>query len=273
MNNAGVYIPSVPTDYDGKYRSNPCDMGAYEFAADQVLDLKVFIEGSYNNSTNLMNTNLLTAGLVPTNQPYNPSLPYYGNNAPKWLHAGAESVTTLPAGVVDWVIVQLRDAATAATAGNATIIPGGTKAAFLKSDGTIEDVEGHSNVIFAGVPVSQNLYVVVYHRNHLGIISANALTQSGGTYTYDYTTGSSKVLGGTAGYKQIDTSPVIWGMVAADGNGNGFVQESDLTDVWKTDAGQLEYSGGDYNLDVQVSNADKNEYWWPNSSKVSQVPN
>ncbi len=95
MNNEGVYIPSVPTDYTGKYRSNPCDIGAYEFATDQVLNLKVMIEGAYNASTNLMNTTLLTSGFLPNNQPYNPALPYFGNNNPTWLYAGTENVTDI----------------------------------------------------------------------------------------------------------------------------------------------------------------------------------
>jgi hypothetical protein len=273
MNNKGVYMPSVPTDYTGKIRSNPCDMGAYEFAVDQVFNLKVYLEGPYNSSTNTMGTDLLSGGYLPTSQPYNPALPYYGNNAPKWLYAGAESVTTLPEGAVDWVIVQLRDAASAGTAGNSTIIPGGTRAAFLMSDGTLRGVEGTSdNLIFAGVPITQNMFVVIYHRNHLGIISANAVTQSGSVYSYDYTTGSNKVLGGTLGYKQIDTSPVVWGMVGADGNGDGTIQNSDVTDAWKIDAGKKGYSGADYNLNVQISNQDKNDFWSPNLSKSSQVP-
>lgn len=273
MNNAGVYISSVPTDYDGTNRSNPCDMGAYEFALDQTLDLKVFIEGAYNISTNTMNTDLLNASLVPLNQPYNPTLPYYGNNAPTWLYGGNENVTSFSNDVVDWVVVEMRDAASAASAGNGTIIPGGTKAALLKSDGTIVDTEGHPNVIFAGVPISQDLFVVIYHRNHLGIISANAVTESAGIYSYDYSTGSNKVLGGTSGYKQIDTSPVVWGMVGADGNGNGLIQESDLSDVWGIDAGKTGYSGADYDLNIQVNNQDKDDQWLPNNGKESQIPN
>ncbi len=272
MNNAGVYLPSVPTDYTGKYRSNPCDIGAYEFATDQVLSLKVMLEGVYNSSTNMMNTTLLTSGNLPVNQPYNPTLPYFGNNNPEWLYTGTESIATLPAGAVDWVMVELRDATSALAAVTETIIPGGRRAALLKSDGTITGLEENPYMIFPGVPITQNLYVVIYHRNHLGIISANAVTQAGGIYSYDYSTGSDKVLGGTSGYKQIDSSPVVWGMLGADGNGDGNVQNSDILNVWKIEAGKKGYSGADYNLNVQTDNQDKNEVWLPNMSKSSQIP-
>jgi hypothetical protein len=272
MNNKGVYIPFVPTDYTGKLRSNPPDIGAYEFAVDQVLELRVFLDGPYNSSTNAMNTNLLTGGYVPTTQPYNPAMPYYDNSAPEWFYSGTENVTTVPDGAVDWVIVQLRDAASAGTAGPSTIIPGGTKAALLKSDGTIVDAEGHPNIIFAGVPITQNMFVVIYHRNHLGVISANAVTQSGGIYTYDYTTGSNKVLGGVLGYTQIDTSPVVWGLAGGDANGDGFIQNSDLSVAWKVEAGEKAYSGSDFNLNAHTSNQDKNDLWVPNLGKISQIP-
>lgn len=272
MSNEGVYIPSVPTDYTGKYRSNPCDIGAYEFAADQMMNLKVMIEGAYNSSSKMMNSTLLTSSLLPNNQPYSPVLPYFGNNNPTWLYTGTESVTTLPEDAVDWVVVELRDAPSASTAGEGTIIPGGTRAALLRSDGTIVGIDANPYLIFAGVPITQNLYVVVYHRNHLGIISANAVTEVDGVYSYDYSTGSNKVFGEATGYKQIDTDPVLWGMIAGDANGDGIIQNTDVTNAWKIDAGKKAYSGSDFNLNTHTNNQDKNDYWLPNLNKSSQVP-
>jgi len=38
MNNAGIYIQLVPTDYAGTVRSNPPDIGAYEYAADPLVN-------------------------------------------------------------------------------------------------------------------------------------------------------------------------------------------------------------------------------------------
>ena len=46
-----------------------------------------------------MNTSLLTGGYIPTTQPY--------SGAP-WSYSGTESVGSIPALVVDWILVELR---------------------------------------------------------------------------------------------------------------------------------------------------------------------
>ena len=73
--------------------------------------------------------------------------------------------------IVDWVLIELRT-------GTASGTKVGTRAAFLKSDGTIVDIDGTSPVRFAGL-TEGNYYVVVRHRNHLAIMSANAIPLSG----------------------------------------------------------------------------------------------
>ena len=76
---------------------------------------------------------------------------------------------------------------------------------------------------------------MVHHRNHLGILSANALTPSGGNYSYDFTTGFDKTYGETFGCKEL--APGIWGMIGGDGNCDGDITESDITVLWKPNAG------------------------------------
>ncbi len=267
MNNAGVYIPEVPTDYTGKYRSNPCDIGAYEFATDQVLNLKVYLEGAFNSSTNMMNTTLLTTGYLPDTQPYYPALPYFGNNDPTWLYAGTESVSAMPNDVVDWVTVELRDAASAATAGPGTVIPGGTRAALLKSDGTIIGTEANPYLIFAGVPVTQNLFVVINHRNHLAILSSGPVTSAGGIYSWNFTTEQGQAYNN--GQKMLATGK--YGMIGGDGNGDAQVNALDKTAVWNIQAGKNGYSASDFNMDGEVANPDKNEIWVPNTGTGSSV--
>ena len=60
--------------------------------------------------------------VIPLTQPY--------NGAP-WNYTGTESVATIPAGVVDWVLPELREAATPAQALPATKLAGWPKACFL----------------------------------------------------------------------------------------------------------------------------------------------
>ena len=77
-------------------------------------------------------------------------------------YSQGESVGIIPSSdIVDWVLVELR-------VGTAT--SAGMRAAFLKNDGTIVDLDGTSPVEFDGIS-SGNYYIVVKHRNHLAVMS------------------------------------------------------------------------------------------------------
>ncbi|MCD4736452.1 MAG: right-handed parallel beta-helix repeat-containing protein, partial [Bacteroidales bacterium] len=144
------------------------------------------------------------------------------------------------------------------------------QAAFLKNDGSIVGMDGSLIPLFNST-ITQQLFVVTWHRNHLGIMSANPLVESGGIYNYDFTSSAGQVFGGTLACKEL--APGIWGMVGGDGNANGQVNNSDKNDVWAPQAGTSGYMAGDFNLDSQVNNLDKNDLWIPNSGTGSQVPN
>ncbi|RLD54717.1 MAG: hypothetical protein DRJ05_14150, partial [Bacteroidetes bacterium] len=220
------------------------------------LSLKVFLEGPFAGTE--MNSDLNSKGVIPLQQPYSGS---------PWDYAGTESVVSIP-GInnVDWVLVELRDAVDADSANSGTMIA--QKAAFVQKDGTVISIDG-SSVLQFNTLVSQQLFVVVWHRDHLGIISANALVETSGVYEYDFTTSENQVLGGSAGYKEVATG--IWGMVAGDSNADGTVDDLDKEQNWKTQAGLMGYYSGDYGLDSEVSNEDKNEIWLPNSGMNSPV--
>ena len=217
-----------------------------------------------------MSTTLNTNGYIPLNQPYNPSMPYYDISDPnniQWYYTGLESVGSIPVSAVDWVIIQIRDATTPASASSATAI--GTQAAFIMSDGSIRGLDGSSYVIF-DVTYSNNLYACVFHRNHLGIMSSVGLSQTAGVYSYDFSSGSAQVYGGINGHKEIE--PGVWGLVAADGNGNGLIQNTDETAVWKSDLGLSGYMGGDFSMNGLTQNTDETDYWKPNLGGGGQVP-
>ncbi len=56
------------------------------------------------------------------------------------------------------------------------------------------------------------------------------------------------------------------------GLANGIINSNDKTDVWKLQAGEEGYKEGDFNLNKQVSNPDKNQIWKPNLNSSSQIP-
>ncbi|GAB4325815.1 MAG: hypothetical protein Kow00127_18560 [Bacteroidales bacterium] len=232
----------------------------------ELAGLKCYIEGPYTGG-GTMSTSLLSSGYLPLNQPYNPSLPYYGNSSPVWLYAGTESVSSFPANTVDWVLVQLRDAVDVASAGSGTII--GTQACLLLDDGSVVNTSGNPVVIKQAY--TNNLFVVIYHRNHLGVISNYSPgLNSDGNYTYDFSTAADQAYGGANGHK--DLGGGIFGMVAADGNGNGLIQNDDETNAWKVDLGSSGYLAGDFDMNGLCQNTDETNFWKVNLGGGGQVP-
>ncbi|MFY0591813.1 hypothetical protein [Roseivirga sp.] len=224
----------------------------------------VFLEGAWNG-TAAMHTTLEDADLVSASAPYN------GTNS----HAGSESVASaasVPDGAVDWVLVELREAGSAATATNAT--RKGTTAGFLMSDGTIKATDGLSNLtINLSGNTGTDYYVVIYHRNHLPIMSANAIAGSSGTLTIDFTTNSANTYQTTTALVSLAGSK--FGMPAGDSNGDGSINTTDLG-TWRTNNGAVySYSGNgvsDFNLDGVINAVDRNGFHQKNTAKTRQVP-
>lgn len=186
-----------------------------------------------------------------------------------WNYAGTESVSNIPSSeVVDWILVELRESAGVAETASAEKIIS-SRAGFLLKDGSIVDLDGVSPLQFP-VPIYTNLYAVVWHRNHIGIISASNLISISDIYSYDFTTGANKVLGELAGYKEIETG--VFGMVGGDANADGIVELQDKNSFWNSQSGEHGYQSGDFDLNSQVNNNDKNQIWLPNSGAGSQVP-
>jgi hypothetical protein len=228
------------------------------------IDLTAFLQGPWSGSG--MSTGINP--ILPLNQPFYPTLPYFGNASPKWYYNGGESVASIPnSNVVDWVLVELRDATSASTATNATVKA--RKAAFILNNGHIVDTEGSSMLNFP-VTISNNLFVAIYHRNHLGILSANPLINSGGIYSYNFSTSVSQVFGGINGHVQLSAG--TWGMKSGDGNADGVVTDNDKINVWALQAGIPGYLSSDYSLNGQTDNNDKLMFWLTNKGSTSQIP-
>jgi hypothetical protein len=208
-----------------------------------------------------MKTDLNENNLIPLTQPYYSS---------PWIYDGTESVTAIPnVDIVDWVLVELRET----TGGPETALPNtviAKKAGFLLRNGFIVDLDGISP-LRVDANISYNLFAVVYHRNHIPVMSAFPVTVINEVYSYDFTTSDVQSYGGTAAVKEL--APDIWGLFAADGNADEIIDDLDLQNSWNLQAGETGYKTGDFNLDTQVDNKDKDDIWVPNEGKGSQVPN
>ncbi|MBN1781673.1 hypothetical protein JW948_11140 [bacterium] len=109
------------------------------------LRLKVFIEGAYGSGA--LSTALNSAGFLPAVSPY----------------TDARNAGTVPAGVTDWIWVELRETGSGETVAGRSF--------FLKSDGTVVETDG-STLDLTVYGVGQGAYyIVVRHRNHMPVMS------------------------------------------------------------------------------------------------------
>ena len=159
---------------------------------------KIFLDGPYVPAGDSMSTALKTNNYIPLTSPY-PQDP--------------RTVNIIPAGAVDWVLLELRSSVT----GGDTI---GYKSVFLRSDGKIVGDDGNTEQIIVDVPPS-SYYIVVRHRNHLAVMSkSTVLLDDNSTIPviYDFSLSDTSFYG-TGGAKEIE--PGVWGMWAGDVNGDG----------------------------------------------------
>ncbi|WP_461084716.1 Ig-like domain-containing protein [Spirosoma flavus] len=140
------------------------------------LSPQVYLQGALFGVTSgtLMRDDLRVGGYLPTTHPYtalNPITPV-GTLAP--------SVTAITGNdaIVDWVFVELRSESDPRVTLD-------SRAALLQRDGDIVDVDGVSSLSFAQSTLGE-YYVVVKHRNHLGVMSQTALLLSSTVVTVDF---------------------------------------------------------------------------------------
>ncbi len=202
--------------------------------------IKAFLEGPFNGTT--MSTTLSTNNLVPTGQPY--------NTAP-WNYAGTESMSRAMMkdnNIVDWVLVDLYKT------GGVNPAPGDRqqrRAALVRSDGLIVDTDGKTIVC---MPAGDTGTIVIRHRNHIAIASANTVTTGFRPTVYDFTTAVNKEFGSSQ--KLVNSKAV---MVSGDESHDGFVDITDDSDIYNaatTYANTLGYYLEDISLDGYVIYAD-----------------
>ena len=216
---------------------------------DPLAYLYVYLQGSYNAETYSMNTSLNSSGLIPLSQPYN-TVP--------WSYAGTESVASIPADVVDWILVELRT-------GTGPETKVATRAGFLKTDGNISDLDGTNLLAFPGLS-GGNYYVVIRHRNHLPVMSSTPIAINSSSSGWGLTN-QSAVYGTNA---LIDLGSGNFGMIAGDATGDGQVNVEDRNATWNN-KNLTGYRLDDVSLDGQVNVEDRN-ITWNNKNLSTQIP-
>jgi len=189
-----------------------------------LLCLVCGVAGAQTGPGQPMTTFLSSLADFPVNDPYctTPPSRFLGPNpqSAELCTSIALPSTSVPAGVVDWILVELRETSGSSVelAGDDTVIA--RKPGLLLSSGRIVDAMNYGNLdsgardsclaesagspleandncpdlLFEGITLSENLYVVVRHRNHLDIISSVAVVASeSGRYVYDFSSNVSTV--------------------------------------------------------------------------------
>lgn len=218
---------------------------------DTKINAKLFLQGAYITSSNSMRTDLLTEGIIPLTQPYANS---------QYNYNGTESVSSIPAGVVDWVYLEVR------TTSNEVTTMNEKRAAFIKSDGNIVDLDGVSPVKVS--VISGDYFIVVGHRNHLPVMSNQKQTLTPTSSQFDFTSGTNQYFGNQAADLN---AGLVFGAYSGDANESFIISAADYG-VVTANLGSITYNQGDLNLSAIVSSADYN-FVTINLGRVSQVPN
>ena len=235
------------------------------------IDVQIYahLEGAYDLILNEMDTTLNMRGILPGQTPISnlatptpAGQPY--NTAP-WNHLGTEGIgwtdANYTADVVDWVLISFRT-------GTAKDTEVDKAAALLYQDGSIAFPDCCPLTTFYS-----SLYIVVEHRNHMGVMTPTPVDIISGTLTHDFRATDSYRNPASTGQKQLPNG--TWVMVA----GNADPTDSGSYDINGSDKGIWEdqngtfynYTASDMNLDSDVNGADKT-IWLINNGTFSAVP-
>ncbi len=236
------------------------------------LNLKIMLEGPFDSLDNQMTTYLATErkllpGQTPNSELIAPTPAGHPYSVSPWNYNGPEGSDFTDSdysdNVVDWVLVSLRS-----NIYKTDEI--GLAAALIMKDGTIE------TVLPCAVETTETgpFYIVIEHRNHMGIMSPIPVQINNGEINFDFTTQDSFRDATSVGQKEL--APGIWGMFAGDmdqiSDENSYDISAPDKAIWSTDNGLFDqYIPSDINLDGNTNGGDKIQ-WEENNGNSSRVP-
>ncbi len=235
------------------------------------IELAAWLEGAYISTLGEMRNTLaatrkLLPGQTPASNLASPTPAGQPYSAAPWNYAGTEGAAWTDANYTgdetDWVLVSFRT-------GIAKNTEVGMTAALLMKDGNITFPDRCALTSTVASP----LYIVVEHRNHIGIMTPQPVDVIGSTLTYDFRVADSYRDPTSFGQKQISTGE--WTMYAGDADQSDFpsfdIQGTDKT-IWFDNNGIFDYYfSPDFNLDGDINGQDKS-LWFENNGISSRVP-
>ena len=252
-----VLFPENPNAYDHHIVQFDDSIVIYEFyggswsvvartsrTIDSEFTLTAFLRGPYSGGS--MTTTLATNSLIPLTEPYK-GLGY------ERVHFSGETVADLSVfttnTITDWILVELRDK------DNPEVIKY-NKAALLKNNGAILEVDGVTPVTFEGI-TQDSYYVSIRHRNHMGVMTAEPVEVTDAGVEIDFTDPGTQLWGTDAAYNNSGVINLWAGKHSIRygkyrGWNSGY--HAILKDLSYNTAGQLSnvYNQNDYNLDGKL---------------------
>ncbi len=174
------------------------------------LSVRVYLMGAFDQATGMMKDDLRQLSLLPVQQPYT-TLGFQHAANPQEQINGNILTTSDNNAIVDWVLVQLLD-----KDDPQQLVA--SRAGLLQRDGDVVDMDGISSVAFESV-VEDLYYLIVRHRNHLGVMTATPVSLSASGTAIDFTDDSTPTFG-TDAQADVGGVKLLW---PGDANGDGQV--------------------------------------------------
>lgn len=230
-----------------------------------VISPKVILQGAALNPNTgeetLMRDDLRVAGLLPATSPYSDGIEV---NATVFNTGGTLGTGPIADDIVDWVFVELRDAAN-------SLVTLASQSALLQRDGNVVAIDGLSSLSFdLG---ADNYYVVVKHRNHLGVMTAHPVALGVFAPTVDFTDANNPITYGYNAQSSFGMPSGILGMWTGDANNDGrlnylgtFSESPSIRNQVFTDTNNSVFGGppspsysslGYFNTDVDMNGSTK----------------
>lgn len=221
------------------------------------LSLKVFLEGPYESTEQLMTDNIKEH--IPSSEPFTDMGYEFVSHVsldPELLELEGDNA------IVDWVLVVVAR----------TTPPYNERrsAALLQRNGNIVNTHGEHSIRKLFSFENEFYNVIIIHRNHFAVKSSTPFLSFTHEVSYDFTDPSTPTYG-TNAQKNINGKMV---MIAGDANRDGQINAVDKNGYWRLQNGNpYDYinSNADFNLDGSVNAVDKNEYWRVNNSMIEQL--
>ncbi len=243
------------------------------------LPVRVLLQGPWDEEEQLMDDGLRGAGLVPDAEPFTAAGYVFPDAGIGQMAAPGVLVVTGPQAIVDWVVLELRDAADPAQV--LFVRP-----ALLRRDGSVVD---HDGVLPPRIALpAGNYFVSIRHRNHLGTMTATAVPVANGMQPIDLSDPATAVWGADARRIQGNKALLWCGDADQDHRvrytGNGNDRDTILLTVGSTTPnnsvpgylpqdtnlnGHVRYTGNSNDRDAILLNVGAGT---PSNQRVEQIP-